>query len=86
MREVDEHLKTLADNVMALFAANAGDESHAAGVVLISGMVEALWLWSAQRAIGCIHGNLLAEPLLVQNALPELQDTAPMRSLSRKST
>jgi hypothetical protein len=36
MGEVDEHLKTLADNVVALFAANAGDKPHAAGVMLVA--------------------------------------------------
>jgi hypothetical protein len=37
MGEVDQHLKALADNLVALFAANAGDQSHAAGIVLIPG-------------------------------------------------
>ncbi len=36
MGEVDEHLKALADNVVAFFSANAGDQAHSAGVVLIA--------------------------------------------------
>ena len=49
--EVDEHLKTLADNVVALFAANAGDQAHAAGVVLVARMVKPLRARSANMAI-----------------------------------
>jgi len=37
MGEVDQDLKALADNLVALFAANAGDQPHAAGIVLIRG-------------------------------------------------
>ena len=61
MGEVDEHLKTLADNFVALFAANAGDQPHTAGIVLIPRVIETLGLGSAETTIRCIHGNLLNE-------------------------
>ena len=51
MGEVDEHLKTLADNVMALFAANAGDQPHAAGVVLVARVIKPLRARNAKMAI-----------------------------------
>jgi len=35
MGEVDEDLEALADNLMAFFAAYAGDQSHATSIVLI---------------------------------------------------
>ena len=36
MRQVDQDLNTLLDNLMALLATNTGDEAHAAGIVLVS--------------------------------------------------
>ena len=47
MGQVDQHLKTLADNLVALFAANARDQPHAAGIVLIPRVIEPLCLGSA---------------------------------------
>ncbi len=60
MSEVDENLEALADNIVALFAANAGDEPHAAGIVLIARMIETLRVRDA-ATIRCLHGNLLDE-------------------------
>ena len=42
MGEVDEDLEALADDLVALFAADVRDQSHAAGIVLIARMIEAL--------------------------------------------
>jgi hypothetical protein len=69
---------------MAFFALNAGDQSHAAGIVLIPWMIEALRLWSAETTVRCMHGNLFDEAFLVQNALRGPKDTSPMRFLSRE--
>ena len=44
MGEVDQHLEALADNLVALFAADVGDKPHAAGIVLIARVIEALRL------------------------------------------
>ena len=51
MGEVDEHLEPLADDFVALFAADVGDQSHAAGIVLILRMIEALRFGSAETTI-----------------------------------
>jgi hypothetical protein len=40
--EVDQDLDAFADDVMALVSADAGHKTHAAGVVLIVGVVETL--------------------------------------------
>ncbi len=69
MSEVDENLNALADNLVAFHARNAGDQSHAAGIVLIPWMIETLRWRSAETMIGCMHGNLFDEPFSVQNAL-----------------
>ena len=61
VRKVDQDLKALADNLVGLFAANAGDQSHTAGIMLIPWMIETLRLRSAERIIRCIHGNLFNE-------------------------
>ena len=58
MGEVDEDLEALADDLVALLAANARDQSHAAGIVLIPWMIEALRLGSAETAIRRFHGSL----------------------------
>ena len=42
MGEVDEHLKALADDLVALFALDAGNQPHAAGIVFIPWMIESL--------------------------------------------
>ncbi len=58
MGEVDEHLKALADDLVAFFAADVRDQSHAAGIVLIARMIEALRLRWAETAIRRFHGSL----------------------------
>ena len=60
MSEVDKNLEALANNIVALFAANAGDESHAAGIVLIARMIKTLRLRDA-ATIRCLHVYLLNE-------------------------
>jgi hypothetical protein len=44
MREVDENLNPLQDDVVRFLALDVGDEAHAAGVVLVAGIVQALRL------------------------------------------
>ncbi len=44
MRQIDQNLKTLANDLMTLFAANMGDESHAASIVFVAGMIKSLRL------------------------------------------
>jgi hypothetical protein len=61
MGQVDQDLKTLADNVMAFFSADVGDEAHAAGVVLVPWVIEPLCLRYAGTTIRSLHGNLLNE-------------------------
>ena len=51
VREVDEYLKALANDLVALFAADIGDQAHAAGIVLIAWMIEALRLRSAETTV-----------------------------------
>ena len=58
MGEVDEYLDPLADDLVALFAADVGDEAHAAGIVLIPRMIEALRFRNTETAIGSVHGTL----------------------------
>ena len=45
MGQVDQNLEALADDLVALFPANAGHKAHAAGVVFIARMIEALGSW-----------------------------------------
>ena len=42
MGEIDQDLKALVDNGVAFFSAQAGDEAHAASIVLVAGIVETL--------------------------------------------
>jgi hypothetical protein len=42
---------------VALFAADIGDQAHAAGIVLIARMIEALRLRSAETTVGEFHGS-----------------------------
>jgi len=63
MGEIDEHFQAFADDFVAFFAANIGDESHAAGIVLMARMIEALSRRDAVTAIGFVamvifHGSL----------------------------
>jgi hypothetical protein len=57
VREVDEDLETLANNPVTLVSADAGDESHAASIMLIARMIEPLRIGDAGATIGCLHGN-----------------------------
>jgi hypothetical protein len=59
MGEVDQHLKALANNVMALFALDAGHQAHAACIVFITRVVEALGLRVTVPLIRYLHGYLL---------------------------
>ena len=59
MGEVDEHLEALADDVVAFFAANAGHEAHAAGIVLIARVIETLGMRKTVTIIRCLHWYLL---------------------------
>jgi hypothetical protein len=60
--EVFEHLEPLPHDVVALHAVHVDDEAHAAGVVLIGGVVEALLGGKAgERAVGgTCHGDARA--------------------------
>ena len=42
MRQIDKNLETLADDVVALFAADAGHQAHAAGVMFVERRVKTL--------------------------------------------
>ena len=42
VREIDQDLNSLLNDLMALFAANAGDKAHAAGIMLVRGMIKTL--------------------------------------------
>jgi hypothetical protein len=42
VREVDEDLNSLVDDVVAPFTSNAGDKSDAASIMLVGGIVESL--------------------------------------------
>jgi hypothetical protein len=76
--EVDQDLKALADNLMALFAANVRDQSHAAGIVLIPWMIEPLWLRNA-LTIRSIHGQPFPVTFCLQIARFVLKDTTAAR-------
>jgi hypothetical protein len=45
VRQVDEDLDALRDDVVGFVALDAGDEANAAGVVFVAGMVQALRRW-----------------------------------------
>jgi hypothetical protein len=42
MREIDQDLNALLNDLMALFAANARDKSHAAGIMLVRRIIKTL--------------------------------------------
>ena len=76
MGQVDEDLKPLADDLVALFAANAGDQTHTAGIVLIPWVIETLRLRSAETIIRCIHGSLFDDFFIAECvACPERHNT-----------
>jgi hypothetical protein len=56
--EVDEDLKTLADDVVAFVAANVRDQTHAAVVVLVLRMIQTLRIGDRATLIQCFHGSL----------------------------
>ena len=68
MGEVDENLEALADDLVAFFAADAGDKSHAAGIVLIARMIEALRVRNTETAIRCIPWQPLRVVFSLRNA------------------
>jgi hypothetical protein len=51
MGEVNENLKAFADDLMTLFAANIRDQAHAAGIVFIAWMIEALRLRRTETVV-----------------------------------
>ena len=62
--EVDQYLDSLADDVVALLAANVGDKSNATGIVLVRRIVQTLRWRQAIRAF-CFwrsHCNLAQIP------------------------
>jgi hypothetical protein len=59
--QIDQDLKTSADDLMAFFAADVGDQTHTAGVVLILRMIEPLRCGDFGRTTGCIHSSLFVE-------------------------
>jgi hypothetical protein len=59
MRKVDQDLKSLLDNLVALLSPNAGHEAHTASIMFLLWMVESLRCRYAATAIRCMHGDLL---------------------------
>lgn len=45
MREIDEDLNSLLDDLVSLLAANAGDKADPAGVVFVRGIIKTLRWW-----------------------------------------
>ena len=60
VRQIDQHLQALADNVVAANAANIGDQPHSTRIMFIPRVIESLRLWCAGTTIRSLHGNLLA--------------------------
>ena len=58
MGEIDQDLQALANNVVTLLAADARDQTHATGIVLIPRVIEPLRCGNAVMAIRWFHGNL----------------------------
>jgi hypothetical protein len=58
MRQVDQDLKPLADDLVTLLSAYARNQPHATGIVLIARMIEPLRVRYALTAIRSFHGNL----------------------------
>ena len=85
VREVDQHLKTLADNLMALLAANVRDQSHAASVMLVPGMVEPLGLGDAVT-IQSFHGSLFVGSFAYQLPCAFSKTHPPFDSREAKSS
>src|SRR5205807_10142609 len=42
VREIDQDLNALLNDLVALFTVNAGDTAHAAGIILVRGMIKTL--------------------------------------------
>ena len=51
MSQVDEDLNSLFDDLMALISTNAGDEAHAAGIVLVRRVIKTL---RRRQAVSCL--------------------------------
>jgi hypothetical protein len=51
MGEVDQNLKTLADDVVTLFSADARNQPHPARIMFIVRMIETLWLRNTAATI-----------------------------------
>ena len=51
MCQVDEDLNALLDNLMTLFATNAGDETHTASIVLVRRVIKTL---RRRQAVLCL--------------------------------
>jgi hypothetical protein len=73
MGELNENLKPLADDVVALFALDAGHQAHAACIVFIAWMVEALRERKLTTVIRYLHGYLLMNKI---GLLSQLSGTA----------
>jgi len=58
MGEVDQDLDALADDLMAFFAADAGDKAHSAGIMLITRVIKTLGLGNATMTGFRLHGSL----------------------------
>jgi hypothetical protein len=69
--EVDENLKSFADNVVTFFSANARDQAHAAGIVFIPWMIKPLRGWCVKTGVRGIHGAAFS----MQDAFPGPKDT-----------
>jgi hypothetical protein len=72
MGEVNQNLEPFANDVVALFALDACNQAHAARVVFIARMVEALRLRETVLLVRYLHGYLLMNKigLLFQSGLP----------------
>jgi hypothetical protein len=55
VRQVDQNLNALDDNVVRFLAFDIGDEADTAGVAFLGWVIETLWLWQAARHKGVIH-------------------------------
>jgi hypothetical protein len=58
--KIDEHLDALLDDLVRALAFDVGDETYAAGIVLLGGVVEALlrqW-WQIGKFIMAAHASL----------------------------
>ena len=60
--EVLQNLQAVGDDLMALEVVDVGDETDAAGIVLMSGIIESMGLRKSFRQMGKIgHGHILSK-------------------------